>query len=286
MSQRPLSLRCRRDTLTLDAVSDRIVASARGLSSMVYDSKTQEENLSLVEKINSVFLGTRDFKVLAERAVNLMTDQLKHEGIVSATIYRVHPEQKAVYAYALSSKSFEAINKLLPDKLTELHVSLDEVSNLLVKAILTREEQEGDHLYDFAKPALNETVSAAIQRMAGVRHGIVYPLRLKQGKVAGAILFGIEGKVIESRQRVILEAFRSQLELAFENVIEFERVVERYKRSIAKTFEKTHEENIPTVRFTLRITPKQNRVLDQMAKEKSTDKASFIRTLIDNATDH
>ncbi|MDP3965368.1 MAG: hypothetical protein Q8Q13_01045 [bacterium] len=255
------------------------------MSSMVYDSKTQEENLSLVEKINSVFLGTRDFKVLAERAVNLMTDQLKHEGIVSATIYRVHPEEKAVYAYAFSSRTFDAVNKLLPKKLTELHVSIDESSNLLVKSILRREEQEGDSLYDFAKPALNETVAGTIQRMVGARHGIVYPLRLKQGKVAGAILFGVEGKVIEDRQRVILEAFRSQLELAFENVLEFERVVERYKRSVAKTFEKTHEEDIPTVRFTLRITPKQNSVLDKMAKEKSVDKASFIRSLIDKAAE-
>lgn len=252
---------------------------------MVYDLKTQKENLALVEKINSVFLGTRDFKVLAERAVNLMTDQLKNVGVMSATIYRVHPEEKSVYSYAFSSRAFEAVNKLLPKKLTELHISLDESSNLLVKSILTGEEQEGDTLYDFAKPALNEMVSGTIQRMVGAQHGIVYPLRQKQGKVAGAILFGVEGKVIEDQQRVLLEAFRSQLELAFENVFEFERVVERYKRSIAKTFEKTHEENIPTVRFTLRITPKQNSVLNRLAKESSGDKASLIRSLIDKTAE-
>ena len=249
----------------------------------MYNSQTQKENLALVEKVNSVFLGTRDFKVLAERAVNLMTDQMKSEGVVSAVIYRVHPEQKAVYAYAFSARAFEAINKLLPKKLTELHVSLDETSNLLVKSIIMREENECDNFYDFSKPALNETVSGAIQRMAGVRHCIGYPLRQRQGKVLGAILFGVEGKVIEDRQRVLLEAFRSQLELAFENVFEFERVVERYKRSVARTFEKTHEEDIPTVRFTLRITPKQNGALDKLAKQASMDKASFIRSLIDKS---
>ena len=66
-------------------------------------SETQKENLALLEKVTSVLLGTRDFKVLAERAVNLMTDQLKNVGVVSATIDRVHQEEKLVYAYAFSS---------------------------------------------------------------------------------------------------------------------------------------------------------------------------------------
>ena len=250
---------------------------------MAYDSQTQKENLALLEKVTSVLLGTRDFKVLAERAVNLMTDQLKNVGVVSATIDRVHQEEKLVYAYAFSSRGFGAINKLLPKKLTELNVSLDETSNLIVKSILTGEEQEGDRLYDFVKPAINETASGLIQRIAGGQHGIVYPLRLRQGKVVATLFFGLENKVVEDQQRVLLEAFRSQLELAFENVFEFERVVERYKRSVAKTFEKTHEEDIPTIRFTLRITPKQNGALDKLAKQASMDKASFIRSLIDKS---
>lgn len=233
-----------------------------------------------------MFLGTRDFKQLAKRAVRLMTDELKGEGVLSAVIYRVNTKEGVLAPYAFSTRMFAEVTKLFPQKFFDLKVSLNESSNLLIKAIDTRHEQEGDRLCDFVRPVINETTADIIQRIVGGKHGIAYPLRLKQGKVAGVLFFGIVGQVIEDRQRVILEAFRSQLELAFENVLEFERVVERYKRSVAKTFEKTHEEDIPTVRFTLRITPKQNNALDKLAKEKSTDKASLIRSLIDKSAEN
>lgn len=242
------------------------------------------QDLALIEKVNSVFLGTRDFKALAENAVRLMADELRSEGIVGAAIFRVRPEEKLLYAYAYASRGFDAVNKLFPRKFSELSVSLDESSNLLVRAVRNREPQESSHLYDFSKPTLNEMTCRAIQRTIGLSHMIAYPLRLKQGKAAGVILFAIENPRLEERQRIVLEAFRSQLELAFENVLEFEQVVERYKRSAAKASPQKHEQNIPTVRFTLRITPKQNQALAKLARKGNTDKASFIRTLVDKAS--
>lgn len=244
---------------------------------MAFSSKDQRENLDVIEKINTVFLGTRDFRQLAERAVDLMTAELKNEGILSASIFRVHPDENRLYAYAFSSRAFDAVNKLYPKKFSDLSVSLDESSNLLVKAVQTKEEQEGDHLYDFARPALNELVSAAVQRLVGAKHGIAYPLRLRQSKVAGVILFSVGERAISERQRVLLETFRSQLELAFENVMEFERVVERYKRSVV-----SDDENKPTVHFMLRITPKQNTSLEQKAKGAKLDKTSYIRSWLDS----
>jgi len=235
---------------------------------------SSHEKLALVEKVNSVFLGTRDFRALAERAVNLMTEELKDEGILSVSIFRVHPETRSLYAYAFSSRAFDAVSKLYPKKFSELNVSLDETSNLLVKAVLTKEEQEGTLLSDFAKPALNETISTAVQRLVGAKRGIAYPLRLPQGKVAGVILFSIGEEEFTEHQRTLLEVFRSQFELAFENVLEFERLLERYKRSIAKTEEM---EERPSVHFMLRITPTQNAFLEKRAREEGLDKTSFIR---------
>ncbi|OGG60601.1 hypothetical protein A3C86_04905 [Candidatus Kaiserbacteria bacterium RIFCSPHIGHO2_02_FULL_49_16] len=175
---------------------------------MALYSKVQRENLDVIEKINAVFLGTRDFRQLAERAVNLMTAELKSEGILSASIFRVHADENRLYAYAFSSRAFDAVNKLYPKKFSELSVSMDEYSNLLVKAVQRKEEQESDHLYDFARPALNEMVSAAVQRLVGAKHGIAYPLRLKQGKATGVVLFSVGDQAIDARQRVLLEAFR------------------------------------------------------------------------------
>lgn len=263
-------------------MSARIVLYQIKLSSMSLNAKSKDESLSLIEKINSVFLGTRDFKILAQRAVNLMTSELKDEGVVAAIIYRVHTEDKTLRPYAFSSRRYATVNKLFPKRFAELHVPLDEASNLLIKSMLTREEQEGGSLYDFVKPVISEHTAGVIQRVGGGQYGIAYPLRLKQGKVAGVLFFGVSGSEISGRQRMLLEAFRTQFELAFENTIEFERVIERYRRDLAKVPDNAHEENIPTIRFTLRITPKQNALIERKAKDESADKASLIRSLIDN----
>ena len=248
---------------------------------MSYNPKIQKENLALIEKINHVFLGTRDFRSLADQTVKLIVEEVKGEGIVSAAIFRVHTKDKSLYAYSYASRSFGIVDKLFPKRFSELNVSLSEETNLLVKTLSTREAQESNRLYDFSRPALTERTANAIQKVMGFGYAIAYPLRMRQGKVAGVVLFGVSGGKIEDQQRVLLDAFRLQLELAFENVTEFEYVVERYKRSIAKTFTKTHEENIPTVRLTLRITPKQNILLEKRAMEKGMDKTSFIRSLIE-----
>ena len=199
------------------------------------------------------------------------------EDIGGFFFFRVHADENRLYAYAFSSRAFDAVNKLYPKKFSELSVSMDEYSNLLVKAVQRKEEQESDHLYDFARPALNEMVSAAVQRLVGAKHGIAYPLRLKQGKATGVVLFSVGDQAIDARQRVLLEAFRSQLELAFENVLEFERVVKRYQKSVVPA-----DENKPTAHFMLRITPKQNMLLEQRAKEVGLDKTSYIRSWIDS----
>lgn len=245
------------------------------------EARKQRENLGLIEKINSVFLGTRDFKELAERAVNLMGEELRKEGVLGVAVFRLHPQERRLYAYAYASRSFETVLKLFPSKFTELNVPLEETSNLLIKAMNTREPQESDKLYDFSHSALNQLTAEAIQRTIGFSHAICYPLRLKRGKAAGVLLFGLEGKGVTPRQRLLLEAFRSQLELAFENVAEFEQVVERYKRSAAKASPKEHEEDVPTVRFTLRITPKQNAALEKKAQVAGIDKTSLIRDWLD-----
>jgi hypothetical protein len=247
-------------------------------------TKTPNESIALLQKVNSVFLGTRDFKQLAQNAVSLMTSEFKNEGVVAAIIYRVHQEDRTLRPYAFSSMANMAIDKMFPKKFEDLHVSLDDPSNLLVRAVNSRQEQEGSSLYEFVRPVISEHIAEVIQRIGGGKYAVAYPLRLKQGRVAGVLFFGIKNEVIEDKQRILLEAFRSQLELAFENVIEFERVAERYKRMVAKTFGKTHEEDVPTVRFTLRITPKQNDALNVLAKKSLVDKASFLRTLIDKAS--
>lgn len=255
--------------------------SFQGTMVNMSEGNSQTEKLALLQKINDVFLGTRDFRELAKKSVNLMTEELKSEKVLGTGIFRVHEKEDLLYAYAYSARAFDAVEKLLPAKFSELTVPLSAKTNLYIKAIDTKQPQQSHDLYDFAHPTLTKLISAGIQKAIGFSLGIAYPLRRKNGKIEGVLFFVTENDTLTDEQRILLETFRMQFELALENVAEFEQVIERYKRSVAKTFPKDHRENVPTIRFTLRITPKQNKILEQIAKEKGTDKASLIRTFID-----
>ena len=233
----------------------------------------------LLQKVAQVFLGTRDFKRLAKESVDLMTRELKENGLLGAGIFRLE-EKKGLAAYAYSAEGFDTVEKLLPAKFSELVVPMNAKDNLLVQSVLTKEMQESTKLSDFSNQTLSHPISAAIQKAVGFSHVMAYPILLRSGKAAGSLLVGFKEKPTEE-QRILLETFRLQLELAFENVLEFEKVIERYKRNMAKAFEKTHEEDIPTIRFTLRLTPKQNALLEKKAEEEDTDKTSLLRSLID-----
>ena len=235
----------------------------------------------LVQKVSKVFLGARDFKKLAKDSVDLMTQELKRDGILGAAIFRTNEKDNTLAAYAYSAKAFNEIENILPVKFSTMTVSLDDNTNLLVRTLTTKKLQEGDDFFDFSRPVLNRISSTAVQKAAGFSLFIAYPLRLKSGHVAGVLLVALKNEEATENQRIILETYRLQLELAFENVLEFERLLEKYRRDTAKANERTHQEDIPTVRFTLRITPKQDDLLESEARKKGVDKTTLIRSLID-----
>jgi len=244
-------------------------------------TKTPHNKVPLLHRISGVFLGTRDFKKLAKESVELITKELREEGIVGAAIFRVNEKDQVLNAYAYAADAFHIVERLLPAKFAQLSVPFTAKENLLIKAVLSRETQEGSKLAPFALPTLTDMTSTAIQKAVGISRFAAYPLRLRAGKIVGVLFVGFKEDRVTEEQSILLESFRLQLELAFENVLEFERVVERYKRTVAKTFEKTHEEDIPTVRFTLRLTPAQNNYLEKKSKVTDTDKTTLIRDLIE-----
>lgn len=244
---------------------------------MTLSTKNQRENLDVIEKINSVFLGARDFRKLAEQSTKLMTNELRGAGVLGVSIFRVHEEEHRLYSYAYAARSFEIIEKLLPRKFSELNLTLNDKNSLLVRAVVTKEIQENSHLYEFTRPTFSEALSANIQKVLGCKFIIAYPLRLRHGKVIGVLAVALENSMPTDELKLLLETFRLQFELAFENVLEFERVVKRYKKSLAPA-----DESKPTVHFMLRITPKQNALLEQRAKEAKLDKTSYIRSWIDS----
>ena len=81
----------------------------------------------------------------------------------------------------------------------------------------------------------------------------------------------------------MFEAFVDQLGLAFFNVQAFEKLMTKYRHDAEAEFLGRNEENMPSVKFTLRITPKEDKKLEQAARERGSTKAEVIRDLLDRS---
>ena len=57
----------------------------------------------------------------------------------------------------------------------------------------------------------------------------------------------------------------------------------KYKNTLAEGLASSiTKENIPSKKFTLRISPKQNKNLERLAREAGKTKAELLRKLLDN----
>jgi len=92
-------------------------------------------------------------------------------------------------------------------------------------------------------------------------------------------LLALNNPQLSGEQLVLFEVFADQLGLAFSNIMEFERLMAKYQ-NLTKRF-LASEEDAPSVKFTLRITPKENEKLEKLARDKKRTKAEIIRDFLD-----
>ena len=113
------------------------------------------------------------------------------------------------------------------------------------------------------------------------RLGISFPIRVRSGKVAGVLLLILSQPKITGQQLVLFETLADQLGLAFSNVMAFEKLMEKYQQGLKKELANLNLEDIPAIKFTLRITPKENKTLERLMREQGKTKAEIIRELLD-----
>ena len=97
-------------------------------------------------------------------------------------------------------------------------------------------------------------------------------------RIAGAILFASSAGEIDSEQITLFETFARQLALAFSNVFAFEKLMHQYQQKFKS---ENDPDNIPSVKFTLRITPAEDKKLDALARARGKTKAELIREFLD-----
>lgn len=233
----------------------------------------------LLEKVTNVLLGTYDFQELAKKAVSLIVKELGEINVIGAAIFRLDDTNKLVRAFAYSTRYRRTIDKLLPKNFSDLNLDLSNNENLVVATITNGQIQQSPHLSDFSKGVLPDTLTNKIQHLMKVRLIVSLPIKLKSGRTAGAILFVLREEKLTGQEIVLLQTLSNQLGLAFSNVFAFEKLLKAYKKSSNKSGD--DPENIPNLKFTLRITAKENKRLENIAKERNKTKAEVIRELID-----
>ncbi|OGE79051.1 MAG: hypothetical protein A2751_01165 [Candidatus Doudnabacteria bacterium RIFCSPHIGHO2_01_FULL_46_14] len=237
-----------------------------------------DDQFILLEKVSKILLGTYNFRDLARQSVALVVKELKNQGLVAAGVFRVLASENKLSAYAYSTKYSRVIDKILPARFSELSISLAETKNLAVKAAVTDQIQQSRRLADFSSGVLADDVTNRVQRFTKTKLGIAFPIHSRSGRVAGVILFAVTEEKLSGEQMALFQTFANQLGLAFSNAIAFEKLMHQYKQ---KSEDVHDHDNEPSIKFTLRITPREDKRLEELARNRGITKAELIRELLD-----
>lgn len=238
-----------------------------------------DDQALLLKKITSVFLGTHDFRQLARTAADLLLREARNKKVIGAGIFRVHAKENLLYAYAYSTRYRRIIDSILPVKFSELNVPLTLTENLVARAAATDQLQHSRRLADFSRGAVAEDLTDRIQKIVKGRSAVALPIHTRSGRVEGVLMLILTEDKFSADQLALFQTFADQLGLAFSNVFAFERLMQRYEHLAKENF--VEKENIPSVKFTLRITPKEDKKLEQAARQQGRTKAEIIRELLD-----
>lgn len=235
----------------------------------------------LLEKTSRVLTGTYDFQKLAQQAVDLLCKELKPHGLIGVGILRVQYQTNELYAYAYHAPFRKIIDNILPVPFSKLHLTLDAQDNLMIKTVHTNRSQESTKLHDFGIHALPEYITNKVQKLLKVKFIRSFPINSKSGKVMGVFYCVFPNKHVADNLQSPIQTFANQLGLAFSNVFAFERLMHAYKKNIAGESNTIAEDNTPSIKFTLRVTPNQFKKLEQISAKQKKKKADILRDLLD-----
>jgi len=239
----------------------------------------------LLEKTTRELSGLKDFSELASKGVKLVVDAMEGQGVVASCIFKIHQDKNELWAYAYSAKKYKLVENLIKTKFSDLKVSLDKIDNLTVRTVVRNKIEQSNKLKDFSAGTIPDKVVDLVQQTIQANLIIAFPIHHKSGKVIGAVMFALQQTHLEPEQFSMLESFANQLGLAYSNVFAYERLMDTYKRDLSKLGTASDQSDIPSIKFTLRITQKENAKLESLVNksEKKKTKAEIIRELIDGA---
>ncbi len=233
-------------------------------------------DLNLVHKINERLVGTLDFDELTQKITAMLVNEL---GLQGCTIFRVDSKHRCLRSCAFNMKSNAArMLQIIGKPFSSLATPIDKPLNYIGQTAAFGKIIHGRRLRDFISPTVGPVSADAIARITHANYLLSLPIKFK-GAVVGALLVGHRDSDFTESGVSLLKTAAAQLGLAMGNVMAHERIIERYKESLAKGEKKVAK--IPKIKFTLRITPEIEQYLTFKVANTKESKAEYVRKLLE-----
>ena len=215
----------------LEKTYKKINTYIKRLKNININLKEKNEDLKALLNVSDVAVDTLNSRKMAQNIVDSIPASLSHLGYKGGILVLYDRKKEVVYTYALTeSKIVKKAKKLLNKSLAEHVENINEVDNLVIKTIKTKEMQIGNKLEDFIAPTVSKKICGLIQKLVGAKSFISIPL-LSGGRIKGTIVFvGIKSKKkIIQRDKEILFGFSSHIGTAIENAQLYEQTEKQIK---------------------------------------------------------
>lgn len=233
---------------------------------------------SIAEKIQTDLVGTTRFQELAQKVVDAAVKELKLNG---AAVFRLNAERTQLSACTYAHRFRIIIDRLLPKKFGGLSIPLTTTENLAVRTVTENIRQQSAFLADFSKHVFPDQIVHNIQRVMGAKLFVSYPIRDAGNNAVGVMMFAVGATTIAPELEQLFLFFTEHIAVIFTHAVDVERIITEY-RSERKSSGTRKVKEIPHIKFTLRITPRQQRYILRHIKGSTKTKAIFIRNLLDS----
>jgi len=235
---------------------------------------------SVLQKTAKALGGGADIKKIAQMAVDLVVRDGKEYGVVASSIYMINSDINKLQGFVFTSRLSSVLGRLIPGGFAGLKLSISAKDNLMVKTAVTKVVQRSHDLRDYGRGAVPDAVSSAVAKALGGKLYVSVPIELRNAQVAGVILYLLNEAELEGYQLEFLKSFAKQLGIAISNARAFERNIESFELEVEKRSRKRNPDDIPTVKFGVRLTPRQDREVKKRAKEEGLTKTELVRSII------
>ncbi|MEM5810983.1 MAG: histidine kinase dimerization/phospho-acceptor domain-containing protein, partial [Candidatus Aenigmatarchaeota archaeon] len=176
---------------------------------------SSEKAISALWRIDKIILKTTNMKVLTDKVVNVMLEELNYLdlGYRIIVLSLVNREKKVLERTSISKTEFARLAlSNSPVRFRDLVFSLNQTNNLSIKALKDRKPYITNNLHDMLFPAVDKKVVHFVQRKLGILSSIVFPIYSKDLPL-GTLIFSLskpESKMLE---------FEKQILVGFTNVV-------------------------------------------------------------------